>query len=113
MKARCANISDPDYGGRGIKVCAQWVNSFATFLADMGPRPASRHTIERVNNDHGYSPENCIWATRKEQSANQRVRANRVYVDGIPLKEAAEQMGVKYNTLHRRVRRKLMDQKRQ
>jgi hypothetical protein len=73
IKQRCYNKRAPNYklyGGRGIKVDPCWINSFETFLADMGPRPAIRYTIERVNNNGDYSKSNCIWATRKTQGYN-------------------------------------------
>lgn len=75
MKSRCTNPNDHGYhryGGRGITVCERW-NNFENFYADMGPKPSKSYSIERENNSLGYSPENCIWGTRKQQSINRRV----------------------------------------
>lgn len=77
MKDRCFYVKNPaysDYGGRGIKVCEKWFNSFTAFYEDMGPRPSSSHTIDRINGDGDYEPNNCRWATKLEQSINQRKR---------------------------------------
>lgn len=76
MRARCRVPSHPsykDYGGRGIKVCARWdtEGGFHRWLRDMGPRPDGL-TIERRNNDGDYEPDNCYWATQREQNLNQR-----------------------------------------
>ena len=75
MKQRCTNPKNPayhNYGGRGITVCERWLGSFENFLADMSRRPTKRHEIERRNNDLGYSPDNCEWATPDVQGKNRR-----------------------------------------
>lgn len=74
MRRRCFSPCDPSYryvGGRGLTVCDRWRDSFAAFLADMGPRPAG-HSIDRIDNDRGYSPDNCRWATASQQQINSR-----------------------------------------
>jgi hypothetical protein len=76
MIQRCTNPRSQawkDYGGRGIKVCARWRNSFQTFFSDMGRRPPGK-TLDRRKNDRGYTPSNCRWASWSVQNRNQRRR---------------------------------------
>jgi hypothetical protein len=79
MKQRCYNENThyyKNYGGRGITVCDRWLESYENFLADMGMRPSKTHSLDRINNDEGYSPENCRWGTKTEQSFNRRKPKN-------------------------------------
>src|SRR5580698_8983430 len=76
MWQRCINhkhVGFPNYGGRGITVDPAW-EKFEQFFADMGPRPSMQHTLDRIDNNLGYSKSNCKWATGKQQQTNRRYK---------------------------------------
>lgn len=107
MRSRC---NDPhsnnydSYGGRGISVCARW-DSFANFLADMGPRPPG-HSIDRIDVNGNYEPGNCRWADRKTQSRNTR-RTTYVEFNGAvrPLIDVVAELGMSLSAVRARIRR--------
>jgi len=100
MRARCANpktVNYARYGGRGIGVCEAWTD-FKIFLADMGHAPG-RTTIDRIDNNGPYSPENCRWATRKEQSNNtSRNRYLKHQGETLTVTQWAEKLGISSST---------------
>lgn len=108
MRARCENPNArgyEHYGARGITVCPQW-QCFPNFFSDMGKLPTNQHTLDRIDNDKGYCPENCRWATRSEQSNNRRVC---IYIthngETKTLAQWARHYGVNKETLRNRLRR--------
>jgi len=76
MKSRCNGVNNHDfsrYGGRGIKVCDRWKNSYLDFLQDMGRRPDKSYSIDRIDVDGDYTPENCKWSSKSDQMYNRRL----------------------------------------
>jgi hypothetical protein len=107
MKMRCYNPNDKrysDYGGRGIKVCDRWLHSFENFLEDMGQCP-EKHTLDRIDNDGDYCPDNCRWATRKEQQNNRRFN-HKIKHDGLCLNltQWAEKLGVSSYMIYKKIK---------
>jgi hypothetical protein len=102
LKQRCLNPKNPlycNYGGRGIKVCGRWVNSFENFLADVGERPPGM-SINRINNDGDYEPANCCWSTRKEQQNNTRFNTILEFQGTrLTLSQWVDRLGIKMSTL--------------
>jgi hypothetical protein len=107
MLDRCRNQNNPaykSYGGRGIEVCERWYE-FTNFAADVGDRPKG-YQIDRIDNDGNYTPENCRWATPKQQINNRR---NSVYLQhagkNLTIEEWADATGIKQDTIRGRLRR--------
>ena len=103
IKKRCCAedyIEFPQYGGRGITICDEWKESFEAFYRDMGPRPSPEHSIDRRDNNKGYSKENCRWATLVEQANNRR---DNLYFDfdgdRKTLTEWCREFGLNYNRI--------------
>lgn len=75
MKARCLNKNFKYfkyYGGRGIKVCSKWINNYNNFIKDVGRRPSDKYSLDRINNNGNYTPQNVRWATDSQQNLNRR-----------------------------------------
>lgn len=107
MRLRCRDpkaANYDNYGGRGIKVCDRWNNSFKNFLTDMGERPSAAHTIDRIDSDKGYAPGNCRWATKAEQVNNRRNAVNLTF-NGRTLnaKQWADELGLSVACIRKRI----------
>lgn len=110
MKQRCLNPKNarfPDYGGRGISIDPRW-ERFETFLEDMGEPPSNNHTLERDDNELGYSKQNCRWIPMEEQAVNKRTN---VFVEHngrrLTVAQWARELDIPTQTIHARIRRRL------
>lgn len=108
MRNRCSNPKDsdyPNYGQRGIYVCPEW-ESFEQFISDMGRRPSPKHSIDRIDNDGPYSPENCRWATKAEQTMNKQRPVRTVTHNGrtATIADWARETGLSVPTLSGRLK---------
>ena len=108
MRQRCLYPKDryfPAYGGRGITICPRWLESFANFLSDMGPRPAGL-SLDRKDNNGSYCPENCRWADGKTQARNSRNKHPLTYAGNTQTLAAwSETCGVSAPTIRARLSR--------
>jgi hypothetical protein len=109
MMTRClwSGPERPDYAlyqGKGITVCERWLD-FANFLADMGPKPTPKHTLDRIDSDGNYEPNNCKWSTAREQARNWKRRNFRIAFRGESLltSEWAERIGITRESLRDRL----------
>lgn len=106
MKQRCYNPNHSNYhnyGGRGIRVCKRWRESFSAFYEDMGPKPAPDYQIDRINNDGNYEPGNCRWITPTENLRNTR-RTNLDHEKVNEIRKAYQAGGITHKELARRYR---------
>lgn len=107
MRLRCTNPNHaafPNYGGRGISVCARWLNSPEAFVADMGYKPSPLHELDRKDNDGNYEPGNCRWVLR---STNDRNRRSNLVIQhaglALTLADWAERSGIPSDTIRKRL----------
>lgn len=107
MRRRCTDEKDKRYsryGGRGIKVCERWKDSYKNFLEDMGIPPSTNHSIERLNNDGDHEPKNCIWGTKGEQANNKSNNRNiTAFGKTQTLMQWADETGIKRETIAKRL----------
>lgn len=108
LRARCNNPKNNRYhryGARGIRVCDRWMEDFLNFLEDMGRRPSPDHQIDRIDNNGDYTPDNCRWATRAEQSRNRSTSRFLEFAgQRLTLAEWGALTGIGMKTLHMRLK---------
>lgn len=108
IKKRCYDensTSYPNYGGRGIKMSKEWYLNFSIFYDNMGARPSSEHSIERIDNNGDYYKENCVWATRHEQSRNKRTNNLITFNNETKcVKDWAKELNCSYQAITKRLK---------
>lgn len=112
MMDRCNNPNNKkdykDYGARGIGVCSEWLHNFKAFLNDMGRRPSSKHSIDRIDNNKGYSKNNCKWSTQIEQANNKRNSRILTYnSESFTVSQWARKLGIPRSSIDNRLRKNL------
>jgi hypothetical protein len=114
IKKRCYLESDKDYanwGGRGIRVCDRWINDFSAFFSDMGKKPSPSHSIDRLDPNLHYSPDNCRWASQTQQASENRRNLIPITINGetfISLSAACRHFGIGITTFHNRLKTGIM-----
>jgi len=108
LRSRCSNPNNskyPNYGGRGVTFCERW-KEYSNFLEDMGRRPSSEYSIDRIDVNGNYEPSNCRWTTAKVQARNKTTTLF-VRFKGVDRKltELCEELGIRYKYVHGRVRK--------
>lgn len=107
LKSRCLNPKDKSYkhyGGRGIKICDRWLHSFENFIADLGYRHSQNYSLERIDVNGDYCPENCKWILKSLQSRNsRRVKLIEYKGDRKCLSELCRELSLSYNSIRHKV----------
>lgn len=107
MKSRCTNPNNrkwKDYGGRNIKVCDRWLNSFENFLEDMGTRPSPKHSLDRIDVNGDYTLENCRWSDQKTQQNNKRTNLFITWSGRtLTLAQWSREIGISRQSLKKRI----------
>lgn len=108
MNQRCYNPRSQrykNYGGRGIEVCPQWRSNYLTFINDMGVKSPG-YSLDRIDNNKGYMPENCRWATSREQALNRRTNVRVSYQEvTLTIDEWSKKVGVSFSAMKKRFAR--------